>query len=85
MRQVYRLLGLTRRYGDTAVNTACARALTLDVLNVTKIASMLEQATENTPAPPPLVPGAARFARDPAEFTPHRPALTLINGGEATR
>jgi hypothetical protein len=87
MRQVYRLLALTRRYGDSAVNTACARALALDVINVTKIASMLEQASENTPAPlpPPVASGAARFARDPAEFTPHRPALTLINGGKGAR
>jgi transposase len=82
MRQVYRLLGLTRRYGDTPVNTACARALALDVVSVTKIASMLERAAQTTPAPPPppVATGAARFARDPAEFTPHRPALMLING-----
>jgi len=87
MRQVYRLLGLARRYGDSAVNTACARALSLDVLNVTKIASMLEQASENTPPPPPppLAPTTGRFARDPAEFTPHRPALALINGEQAAR
>ncbi|MGH3857548.1 MAG: IS21/IS408/IS1162 family transposase [Pseudonocardiaceae bacterium] len=85
MRQVYRLLGLARRYGATPVNTACARALALDVVSVTKIASMLERATENTPTPLPPRPApasAARFARDPAEFTPHRPALTLITGGE---
>jgi transposase len=87
MRQVYRLLALARRYGQGPVNTACARALQLDVVSVTKIASMLEQASENTPAPlpPPVVPGAARFARDPAEFTPHRPALTLLNGGKGAR
>jgi transposase len=87
MRQVYRLLALARRYGDEPVNTACARALALDVLNVTKIASMLERASENTPPPPPppLAPSAARFARDPAEFTGHPPALTLINGGETAR
>ena len=87
MRQVYRLLALARRYGDTPVNTACTRALALDVINVTKITSMLEQASENTPAPPPpaLPASPARFARDPAEFLPHRPALTLINGGEGAR
>jgi transposase len=88
MRQVYRLLGLARRYGDSAVGAACARALALDVLNVTKIASMLEQATENTPPPPPpLSPTTARFARDPAEFTGHPPppVLTLLHGGEAAR
>jgi hypothetical protein len=47
---------------------------------------MLEQAPENTPPPPPPVaPTTARFARDPAEFTGHRPALTLLNGSEAAR
>jgi hypothetical protein len=43
---------------------------------------MLEAAVENTPTPlpPPVAAGAARFARDPAEFA--RPALTLITGGQ---
>jgi transposase len=82
MRQVYRLLGLVRRYGPGPVDTACQRALELDVVNVTKIASMLERATENAPPPPPPpVAAAARFARDPAEYRPVQ--LTLIEGGEA--
>jgi transposase len=83
MRQVYRLLGLVRRYGPGPVDTACQRALELDVVNVTKIASMLEKATENTPPPPPpAVAAAARFARDPAEYRPTQ--LTLIPGREAS-
>jgi hypothetical protein len=82
MRQVYRLLGLARRYGGDPVNTACGRALELDVVSVPKIASMLEKACENTPIPaaPSAAGGAARFARDPAEFSPHRARLTLIHG-----
>ena len=85
MRQVYRLLGLVRRYGPGPVDTACSRALDLDVVNVTKIASMLEKATENTPPPPrPAVAATTRFARDPAEYRPVQ--LTLIPGGqEVTR
>jgi transposase len=85
MRQVYRLLGLVRRYGPGPVDTACARALDLDVVSVTKIASMLEKATENTPVPPrPAAAATARFARDPAEYRPVQ--LTLIHGGqEVTR
>lgn len=83
MRQVYRLLGLVRRYGPGPVDAACTRALDVDVINVTKIASMLEKATENTP-PPPSHPAAAaaaaRFARDPAEYRPVQ--LTLIPGGK---
>jgi hypothetical protein len=82
MRQVYRLLGLVRRYGPDPVETACARALEFDVVNVTKIASMLERATENTPPPPqPAVAAPARFARDPAEYRPVQ--LTLIEGEAA--
>ena len=84
MRQVYRLLGLVRRYGPGPVDTACQRALDLDVVSVTKIASMLEKATENTPLPPaPATAAAARFARDPAEYRPVQ--LTLIDGGKVTR
>jgi Mu transposase-like protein len=51
MRAVYWLLGLTRSYGAPAVEAACARALELDVIDVRKIARMLEQASEHQPAP----------------------------------
>ena len=81
MRQVYRLLGLVRRYGPGPVDTACGRALEVDVVSVTKIASMLEKATENTPALPASPAAArARFARDPAEYR-IAVQLTLIPGG----
>ena len=78
MRQVYRLLGLVRRYGPGPVDAACARALEVDVVAVTKIASMLEKATENTPLPaaPAMTAVTARFARDPAEYRPVQLALT---------
>ena len=87
MRQVYGLLGLAKRYGSGPTDTACGRALDPDVVAVAKIASMLERATENTPAPAPRAASgvaSARFARDPAEFrraTP--PWLTVIDGGAA--
>jgi transposase len=70
MRTVYRLLGLVRTFGTGPVQAACARALELDVVDVTKIARMLEQARERDPAAPAakVVGGPARFARDAAEF-----------------
>jgi transposase len=81
MRQACRLLGLVRRYGPGPVDTACQRALEVDVVNVTKIASMLEKATENTPQPPaPAAAATARFARDPAEYRSGT-QLTLLPGG----
>ena len=70
MRTVYRLLGLVRTFGPAAVDAACARALELDVVDVTKITRMLEQAREHEPTPTTgkVLGGPARFARDPGEF-----------------
>jgi transposase len=79
MRAVYRLLGLARRYGDEPVNTACGKALEVDVVSVTKIASMLQRATTGDPAPPPRPAAAAgRFARDPGEYATGRTRLRLV-------
>jgi transposase len=81
MRAVYRLLGLVRRYGPGPVDTACGTALDLDVVSVTKIASMLAKALENTT---PVLPAAAghpagRFARDLSEFRSPTTTLTLVH------
>lgn len=89
MRQVYRLLGLVKRYGAAPVDTACGRALELDVISVPKIAAMLEKATENTPAEPPRAAAGlapARFARDPGEYRsgasrPKPDWMKIIDGG----
>jgi transposase len=86
MRAVYRLQGLVRRYGPDSVETACGRALDLDVVSVSKIASMLEKATEREQ---PVLPAAAgspggRFARDPSEYSGRGSVqLTLIPGGDS--
>jgi len=87
MRSVYRLLGLVRRYGPAPVETACSRSLDLDVVSVTKIASMLEKATERAQPQLPAAAGSptGRFARDPGEYAIHGERggtqLTLIRGG----
>ena len=85
MRQVYRLLGLVKRYGARPTDTACGRALDLDVVSVAKIAAILEKATENTPTPPPRAASGlapARFSRDAAEYQTKRPHwMTVIDGG----
>jgi hypothetical protein len=87
MRAVYRLLGLARRYGDEPVNTACGKALELDVISVTKIASMLERATQNSPVPPPRPAAAAggRFARDPGEYATTMSRLRLVGDDQGVR
>jgi len=87
MRSVYRLLGLVRRYGPGPVETACTRSLDLDVVSVSKIASMLEKAIEREQPVLPAAAGSptARFARDPGEYaTAARAQLTLIRGGAST-
>ncbi|MHB8533801.1 MAG: hypothetical protein ACYDC2_13865 [Solirubrobacteraceae bacterium] len=83
MRQVYRLLGLVRRYGAARVEAACLRALALDVVDVTKIARMLECALEGAAAPGDVeVPGPQgrvvqlRFARSAIEFSLATPGDT---------
>ena len=75
MRQVYRLLGLVRRYGPGRVDAACARALEVEVVDVTRIARMLERAlegsstTEATPTAEATVIDL-RFARPKDDFAP---------------
>ena len=59
--------GLVRRYGPGPVDTACQRTLDLEVVNVTKIASMLEKATKKTP-PPPRPAAAARVRPRPGRI-----------------
>ena len=85
MRSVYRLIGLPKRYGAAAAEAACARALDVDVINVSKIESMLKNATETSKAAVPAgVPaGTGRFARDPAEYaTATGVRLQVVDGGD---
>jgi hypothetical protein len=66
MRQVYRLLGYARRYGDRRCEVACAQALALDVVDVGLIGRLLERGREHThPKTPPVVAQQLplRFAR----------------------
>jgi len=85
MRSVYRLIGLAKRYGPPAAEAACARALDVDVINVSKIESMLRHATENTPAAGLAAAagaGPGRFARDAAEYaTATGVRLQVLDGG----
>jgi len=83
MRSVYRLVGLAKRYGPAAAEAACARALDVDVINVSKIESMLVNATEkNQAVQAPAPAGTGRFARDPAEYaTATGIRLQVVDGG----
>ena len=85
MRSVYRLIGLAKRYGPQAAEAACARALDVDVINVSKIESMLKNATEKTPAAglaAAASAGPGRFARDAAEYaTATGVRLQVVDGG----
>ncbi|GFG53126.1 hypothetical protein [Mycolicibacterium agri] len=69
-----------RRYGARRVEQACSLSLDLDVVSVTKIASMLERATETSTrrCRRRSVHTATRFARDPAEFSSTPTPLTIV-------
>jgi transposase len=71
MRQVYRLLGLVKKWGPGRVELACAKALEAEAVDVNLVSRMLERAREDAEAetsPEPVVI-QGRFARDPSEFT----------------
>lgn len=70
MRQVYRLLGLVKKWGPGRVEQACHKALETEVLDVNLIARMLERAREAAcaDAPPPTNVVKGRFARQLQEF-----------------
>jgi transposase len=85
MPNVYRLLGLVRRYGPEPVNTACGRSLDLDVVSVSQFAAMLDRATERHQ---PVLPAAAgspgnsqrgRFVRNPNEYIQSTAAAACIS------
>jgi hypothetical protein len=72
------LIGLARAYGEAAVEQACAAALELDVISVSKIKSIVEKGSEKQATraaarhrqagEAAAGATAARFARDPREF-----------------
>jgi transposase len=70
MRQVYRLLGLVKKWGAGRVDQACRRALDAEAVDVNLVSRMLERAREDAApdARPDLVVVQGRFFRDPSEF-----------------
>jgi hypothetical protein len=76
MRQVYRLLGLVKKWGAARVDQACRRALDAEAIDVNLVSRMLERARENTEpdARPDLVVVQGRFFRDPSEFAANKAA-----------
>ena len=66
--------GWSAATGPARSTRPAGRALDLDVVNVTKIASMLEKATENTPLPPPPGGGCRRPVRPRPRRVPAGPA-----------
>lgn len=75
MRQVYALLGLVRRYGDTRVDAACAIALAAEMLSVRRLARLLELAAPPAPPAPARVLPLARYLRPAASAARRRASL----------
>jgi hypothetical protein len=78
MRQVYRLLGLVKKWGASRVDEACRRALDAEAVDVNLVSRMLERARESMDAearPDPVVI-QGRFARDASEFSSETKALS---------
>lgn len=80
LRHIYRLLGLVRRYAVAAVEQACARALEADVVDITRVARMVEQAVEQSPLPARPQPG--EVASRPLRFLRQASEYRLARGGD---
>jgi hypothetical protein len=82
IRHVYRLLGLAMRFGSAATDEACARALEVDVVDVTRVQGMLEKGLVRrgllTAAPTPAEPAGTvlRFQRPRDAFRTGGPDAT---------
>ena len=84
MRSVYRLQGLVTRYGPGPVETACGRALDLDVVSACRRSprcwprppSRSSRRCPRCPAGPGHNPSGGRFARDPGEYARPTPPPT---------
>ena len=76
MRQVYRLLGLVKKWGADRVEAACAKALEAEAVDVNLVSRMIERAREADPAetPAPANVVQVRFARDASEFRANKGA-----------
>jgi transposase len=74
LRQGQKLLRLADRYTATRLDAACERALTVDLIDVTRVERMLKQAIEQeplplvSPLPRTVVVPSARFAREGTAF-----------------
>jgi transposase len=78
LRQAQKLLRLTERYGRERAEAACLRALSVDLIDVTRVGHILEQALEGesapgSEAPQPPLQQKLRFLR-PAQHFSHHPA-----------
>ena len=77
MRQVYRLLGLVKKWGPTRVEQACQRALDAEAVDVNLVSRMLERgpkAPNPTLAPTRSSSKAASPATPPSSPAPRRRA-----------
>ena len=68
MRRVYHLLGLARRYGSERLNAACETALAAEMLDVRRLAKMLEIAAPAAPLPSAKVIPIARYLRPTTQY-----------------
>jgi hypothetical protein len=71
LRQAQKLLRLADKYGAARVDTACARAVMYDAINVARVESIVLQALSAQPSAssPAPVQTTLRFVREPRSFT----------------
>lgn len=69
MRQVYALIGLAKRYGNSRLEEACAQALAAEMLDVHRLRRLLEIAPSPSTSPVNTVVPFARHLRPASQYT----------------
>ena len=77
LRQLFKLLGLARKYGGAALDASCKTALDADMVDVYRLAELVRLDTRLAPPPAQVIP-LARYLR-PVE--PVRPPARIAASG----
>ena len=83
MRQLFKLLGLARKYG-ARLDASCSAALDADMVDVYRLAEMVRLATCLEPPPPAKVIPLARFLRPASQYALPLARRERLNEGDDT-
>jgi hypothetical protein len=76
MRRVYALLSLAKKYGDARIDSACAVALSAQMLDLERLQRMLKIGDVKMETPTPRVIPLSRYLRPASQYALPFPTKT---------